>query len=128
MVVLCDGNTDKNSPSQPHTSYKISRVNQEVITLTDSTGRVLDKVALPEMKTDVSYGRTLGLAGLFYYDTPTPFQLNGTGFGGYTEMPSFTVEPGLYIADWGGIRLENMVIVTEDGCELLNADTTFLDI
>ena len=96
MVVLCDGNTDKNSPSQPHTSYKISRVNQEVITLTDSTGRVLDKVALPEMKTDVSYGRTLGLAGLFYYDTPTPFQLNGTGFGGYTEMPSFTVEPGLY--------------------------------
>ena len=39
-----------------------------------------------------------------------------------------TVEPGLYLADWGGIRLENMVIVTEDGCEILNADTTFLDI
>ncbi len=39
-----------------------------------------------------------------------------------------TVEPGLYLADWGGIRLENMVIVTEDGAELLNFDTTFLDI
>lgn len=39
-----------------------------------------------------------------------------------------TVEPGLYLADWGGIRLENMVIVTEEGCEVLNADTTFLDL
>ncbi|PID72104.1 MAG: peptidase M24 [Desulfobulbus propionicus] len=39
-----------------------------------------------------------------------------------------TVEPGIYLPEWGGIRLENMVVVTEDGCELLNADTTFLDI
>jgi len=39
-----------------------------------------------------------------------------------------TVEPGLYLADWGGIRLENMVIVGEDGCEVLNQDTTGLDL
>ncbi|WP_028583810.1 M24 family metallopeptidase [Desulfogranum mediterraneum] len=39
-----------------------------------------------------------------------------------------TVEPGIYLPDWGGIRLENMVIVTEDGCELLNQDTTSLDL
>ncbi len=39
-----------------------------------------------------------------------------------------TVEPGIYIPDWGGIRLENMVIVREDGCEILNSDTTWLDI
>lgn len=39
-----------------------------------------------------------------------------------------TVEPGLYLADWGGIRLENMVIVTEEGCEVLNHDTTSLDL
>jgi Xaa-Pro aminopeptidase len=31
-----------------------------------------------------------------------------------------TVEPGIYIADWGGIRLENMVAVTETGAEVLN--------
>ncbi|PIE65896.1 MAG: peptidase M24 [Desulfobacterales bacterium] len=39
-----------------------------------------------------------------------------------------TVEPGIYIPGWGGIRLENMVAVKKDGCENLNSDTTFLDI
>lgn len=38
-----------------------------------------------------------------------------------------TVEPGIYQPDWGGIRLENMVVVREDGCEVLNQDTTWLD-
>ncbi len=32
-----------------------------------------------------------------------------------------TVEPGLYYADWGGIRWEHMVLVTEDGCRILGA-------
>jgi Xaa-Pro aminopeptidase len=31
-----------------------------------------------------------------------------------------TVEPGIYLPDWGGIRLENMVLVTETGAEVLN--------
>lgn len=39
-----------------------------------------------------------------------------------------TVEPGIYIPDWGGIRLENMAVVTEDGCEILNQDNTGLDL
>ncbi len=39
-----------------------------------------------------------------------------------------TIEPGIYIPGWGGIRLENMVVVRPDGCENLNHDTTWLDI
>lgn len=39
-----------------------------------------------------------------------------------------TVEPGIYLPQWGGIRLENMVVVREDGCEVLNKDTTWLNI
>ena len=39
-----------------------------------------------------------------------------------------TIEPGIYIPGWGGVRLENLAVVREDGCEVLNNDTTFLDI
>jgi len=31
-----------------------------------------------------------------------------------------TVEPGIYLPEWGGVRLENMVVVRADGAEVLN--------
>lgn len=39
-----------------------------------------------------------------------------------------TVEPGIYIAGWGGIRLENMGVVREGGFENFNSNNTWLDI
>jgi len=37
-----------------------------------------------------------------------------------------TVEPGIYIPDWGGIRIENQAVVRENGAEVLNTLSTAL--
>jgi Xaa-Pro aminopeptidase len=37
-----------------------------------------------------------------------------------------TVEPGIYIPDWGGVRIEHDVLVTEDGARVLTHSTTEL--
>ncbi|HEY3347592.1 MAG TPA: Xaa-Pro peptidase family protein, partial [Nitrospirota bacterium] len=33
----------------------------------------------------------------------------------------FTIEPGIYIPDWGGFRIEDMVLVTKGGCRVLTS-------
>lgn len=34
-----------------------------------------------------------------------------------------TIEPGIYIPEWGGIRIEDDVFIKKEGCEILNKST-----
>ena len=36
------------------------------------------------------------------------------------ENNVMTIEPGIYLAGWGGVRIEDDVIINKDGCEILN--------
>ena len=85
------------------------------------TGAEIDKAArdvLSKYGLDMHFTHSTGHAlGRVVHDG---LIMSGT-LGAWTLEPGMvlTVEPGIYIADWGGIRIEEDVLITETGCEVL---------
>lgn len=96
LTIFLDASTEQSTSGQYHTNFKLTRTGGECICFSDPNGVVLDKIHLPLIPTDTSYGRTIGLSGLYYYDIPSPGSANGAGFYGFADKPSFSQRGGLY--------------------------------
>ena len=86
-----------------------------------NSSKAVDKIARDHIEKSGfkgKFGHGLGHGtGLAIHEHPRLSPLKNTALK--TNMV-FTVEPGIYIPGWGGIRLENMAVVRDDGVEVLN--------
>ena len=84
------------------------------------TGQAVDAVAR-DLIAAAGYGPNFGHGlghgvGLAVHEEP---RLSRLGTGALAAGHVVTVEPGIYLPGWGGVRIEDIVLVTEDGVEVL---------
>ncbi len=95
LIIYCDTTQTTKDGVYYFTNYNLGKEG-EMVCLSTPDGTILDKVVFPQLYDDISFGRTLGQAGLFYYSNPTPGAENGQGFTGFAEKPAINVRGGLY--------------------------------
>jgi len=83
----------------------------------DITGKLLDNVARSTLEAwgyESFFGHSLGHGiGLEVHEAPT---VSAKGDATLKEGMVFTVEPGVYIPHKFGVRIEDMAVVTKNGC------------
>lgn len=94
LTVLATGNDIKdNSGGYFETNFGLSGEG-DVILLYSPAGELIDKLQLKNVGFDISYGYVGN--SLKYFDAPSPGQTNEGGYDGVTQMPVFSITPGIY--------------------------------
>lgn len=94
LLLYATGSADKAQKKNLKLNFCISSTG-EALFFFDPNGKLIDKLSAGRMKSGQSYGRD-GSDNRFYYAEPTPGVQNGKGYEGITQLPAFSVTPGIY--------------------------------
>lgn len=84
LVVYLSGNNKSSTEKASYqTNFKLSIEKDEILTLSDPSGKILDRMPLGNQYAEVSYGRVEGKSGFFYLSSSTPGEANPAQ--GYSE-------------------------------------------
>ena len=94
LLLYATGSADKAQKKNLKLNFCISSTG-EALFFFDPNGKLIDKLSAGRMKSGQSYGRD-GSDNRYYYADPTPGAPNGKGYEGITQLPAFSVTPGIY--------------------------------
>lgn len=94
LLLYATGSADKAQKKNLKLNFNISSTG-ETLFFFDPNGKLIDKLSAGRMRSGQSYGRD-GSDDRFYYAEPTPGAQNGKGYEGITQLPAFSVTPGIY--------------------------------